>query len=388
VSSGSPVKSLQSLCEDFKQDIVDGPFGSELKRTDYLKHGIPVLKIQNIKPFAIERKKMDFVSPAKFRELRRHSYRRGDIVMTKLGSPLGVSAIVEDSDEGVIVADLVRIRAQRINTKYLCYHLNSQLTSDFINAMQKGTTRPRVTLSVVRELPIVVPSPSEQHRIVGILDEAFERIATAKAKAEQNLQNARALFESHLHSVFNQHGSGWVETRLDKISTNLDSKRVPITKNVRSRGEYPYYGASGIVDYVADYIFDGDALLVSEDGANLLARSTPIAFSVSGKYWVNNHAHILKFDQMATQRFVEFYLESIKLDDYITGAAQPKLNQTALNSIPIPIPTSVEVQARIVRNIESLYEITRRLAALYEQKLAALEMLKQSLLHQAFAGAL
>ena len=136
-----------------------------------------------------------------------------------------------------------------------------------------------------------------------------------------------------------------------RISTNLDSKRIPITKSDRKTGEYPYYGASGIVDYVADYIFDGDTLLVSEDGANLLMRSTPIAFSVSGKYWVNNHAHILKFENMATQRFVEFDLESIKLDEYITGAAQPKLNQKALNSIPIPIPKSVEAQAKVVEEV-------------------------------------
>ena len=172
------------------------------------------------------------------------------------------------------------------------------------------------------------------------------------------------------------------------ISTNLDSKRVPVTKNVRTSGEYPYYGASGIVDYVGDYIFEGGNLLVSEDGANLLARSTPIAFSVSGKYWVNNHAHILHFENMATQRFAEFYLESIKLDEYITGAAQPKLNQKALNSIPIPIPKSVEVQAKIVESVLSLQEETQRLARLYSRKLAELEALKKSLLHQSFTGAL
>ena len=229
-------------------------------------------------------------------------------------------------------------------------------------------------------------SLAEQQRIVGLLDEAFVGIATAKANAEKNLQNARALFESHLQSIFTQSGPGWVKTTLDKISTNLDSKRVPITKNVRTSGEYPYYGASGIVDYVADYIFEGDNLLVSEDGANLLARSTPIAFSVSGKYWVNNHAHILHFENMATQRFAEFYLESIKLDDYITGAAQPKLNQKALNSIPIPIPECVETQAKIVARVESLHEETQGLAHLYERKLAALDALKKSLLHQAFTG--
>jgi type I restriction enzyme S subunit len=148
---------------------------------------------------------------------------------------------------------------------------------------------------------------------------------------------------------------GWEIKTLDQISVNLDSRRIPITKAVRTSGEYPYYGASGIVDYVADYIFNEDTLLISEDGANLLARSTPIAFPASGKYWVNNHAHILKFENMTTQRFVELFLESIPLDDYITGAAQPKLNQKALNSIPIPVPLLPE-QRRIVGILDEAFE--------------------------------
>ena len=268
------------------------------------------------------------------------------------------------------------------------YHLLDSKMDVLLSMVSRGATVHRLMTDEIRMLDFVLPPLAEQQRIVGLLDEAFAGLATAKANAEKNLQNARALFQSHLQSAFTQRSKGWVETTLDKISTNRDSKRVPITKNVQSSGEYPYYGASGIVDYVAEYIFDGDTLLVSEDGANLLARSTPIAFSVSGKYWVNNHAHILKFENMATQRFAEFYLESIKLDEYITGAAQPKLNQKALNSIPIPIPKSVETQAKIVESVESLQEETQRLASLYERKLAALEALKKSLLHQAFTGEL
>ena len=276
----------------------------------------------------------------------------------------------------------------KVDPDYLYHALSSDLVFDQFDRLAAGSTVRNLNIGLAKSVEIPYPPLAEQQRIVGLLDEAFEGLATAKANAEKNLQNARALFESHLQSVFTQRGPGWMDTTLDKISTNLDSKRVPITKNVRSSGEYPYYGASGIVDYVAEYIFDGDTLLVSEDGANLLARSTPIAFSVSGKYWVNNHAHILKFENMATQRFVEFYLESIKLDEYITGAAQPKLNQKALNSIPIPIPKSVETQAKIVESVESLHDETQRLARLYEQKLAALEALKKSLLHQAFTGQL
>jgi type I restriction enzyme S subunit len=273
-----------------------------------------------------------------------------------------------------------------IHYKFLYYYLYSIV--EHLDSLGTGATFRELSGGKLKEVNVPVPPPPEQQRIVALLDEAFAGLATAKANAERNLQNARAIFESHLQSVFSQRGEGWVEATLDKISTNLDSRRVPITKNVRSSGEYPYYGASGIVDYVAGYIFEGDNLLVSEDGANLLARSTPIAFSVTGRYWVNNHAHILHFESMATQRFVEFYLESIKLDEFITGAAQPKLNQRALNAIPIPIPELVEEQAKIVSGVESLQEETQRLSRLYERKLAALEELKKSLLHQAFNGEL
>ncbi len=136
-------------------------------------------------------------------------------------------------------------------------------------------------------------------------------------------------------------------TTVAEIAVNLDSKRKPVTKSARESGGYPYYGASGIVDYVDDYIFDGDYLLVSEDGANLLARSTPIAFSVSGKAWVNNHAHVLSFSSYAERRFAEIYLNSIDLSPFVSGGAQPKLNQANLNRIPIPWPSRVE-QERFV----------------------------------------
>jgi len=273
-----------------------------------------------------------------------------------------------------------------LSREFLLYWLLSGETMERINATCSGARMPRADMNEVLEFEIQLPPLPEQRRIVGVLDEALAGIAAAKAHAERNRQNARALFESHLHAVFSHPGHGWTETTVDRLSTNLDSQRIPITKSDRKSGEYPYYGASGIVDYVADYIFDGDVLLVSEDGANLLMRSSPIAFSVSGKFWVNNHAHILKFAHMATQRFVEFYLESIKLDEFLTGAAQPKLNQKALNSIPIPIPKSVETQASIVRQLDALAAETRRLEGLYERKAAALDELKQSLLHQAFSG--
>lgn len=148
---------------------------------------------------------------------------------------------------------------------------------------------------------------------------------------------------------------------MSEVAENLDSLRKPITSGLRKAGSIPYYGASGIVDYVKDYIFDGDFLLVSEDGANLLARKTPIAFSISGKTWVNNHAHVLKFDTYAERRYIEYYLNSIDLSPYISGAAQPKLNKKNLNNIRVPNP-SLEDKERIVSVLDKFDTLTNSIS--------------------------
>ena len=145
--------------------------------------------------------------------------------------------------------------------------------------------------------------------------------------------------------------------------------RKPITSGLRDAGNIPYYGASGIVDYVKDYIFDGDFLLVSEDGANLLARNTPIAFSISGKSWVNNHVHVLKFDTYVERKYVEHYLNSIDLAPYISGAAQPKLNKKSLESINIPNPV-YEEKSRIVTVLDTFDALTNSISEGLPRELA------------------
>jgi type I restriction enzyme S subunit len=272
-------------------------------------------------------------------------------------------------------------------TEFLYYLLSSPFVFNQFNELAAGSTVRNLNIALVSSVTVPIPSLPEQLRIVRLLDEAFASISTAKANAEQNLKNARELFESYLQSVFASKDEGWEIKTLNQISENLDSKRIPITQNVRSKGSVPYYGASGIVDYVKDYLFDEDLLLVSEDGANLLARTYPIAFSITGKSWVNNHAHILKFRHMASQTYVEYYLNSIKLDDYVSGMAQPKLNQKMLNSIEIPFPPLPEQQT-IIKKLNSLSIEIKRLQAIYQQKLNDLEEFKKSILHKAFNGEL
>jgi type I restriction enzyme, S subunit len=171
----------------------------------------------------------------------------------------------------------------------------------------------------------------------------------------------------------------WEEKPLKKLAKNLDNKRIPITSSNRSQGDIPYYGASGIVDFVNDYIFDEELLCISEDGANLVARTYPIAFSISEKAWVNNHAHVLKFQNKYTQIIVENYLNSIKLDDFLTGMAQPKLNKAMLDIIPIPISSSADEQQKIADCLSSIDNLitasTKKVEALKEHKKGLMQQL-------------
>lgn len=269
--------------------------------------------------------------------------------------------------------------------EYLYYFLKFNV--QLLISLGGGATFNELSTKALASVEIPLPPLSEQKRLVAILDEAFEGIDRAKANVERNIANAQELFESYLNSILWEIREKATEHKLGDVCENLDSQRIPISKKDRVSGEIPYYGASGAVDWVKDSLFDEDLLLVSEDGANLLARSHPIAFSISGKSWVNNHAHVLRFDSLHSQKFVEYYLNSISLEPYVRGMAQPKINQKALNSIPVPYP-SQEEQERVVNLLDEAYDNTGRLIKLYYKKLSNLEELRSSLLQKAFQGEL
>ena len=146
------------------------------------------------------------------------------------------------------------------------------------------------------------------------------------------------------------------ENFLEDLAEILNHKRVPLSAMERSkkRGAFPYYGASGIIDYVDDYIFDGDHVLISEDGENLKSRQTPIAFIAKGKFWVNNHAHIIKGKKKYLNNLIVYYFQNLDLNPYLTGAVQPKLNKATLTSIPIYLPKHEDEQKRIAETLSSL----------------------------------
>ena len=150
----------------------------------------------------------------------------------------------------------------------------------------------------------------------------------------------------------------WAWTRFGTVMINRDAERIPLSVNEREKLQkiYDYYGASGVIDKVDRYLFSKPLLLIGEDGANLLTRSKPIAFIARGQYWVNNHAHVLDSSVGLLLEYVAAYINAINLAPYVTGTAQPKMNQEKMNSILIPIPPTGE-QLRIVQKIDEIFPV-------------------------------
>ena len=164
------------------------------------------------------------------------------------------------------------------------------------------------------------------------------------------------------------------EYRLDELCEILDSKRVPLSAMQRAKrqGPYPYYGAQSIIDYVDDYLLDGEYLLVAEDGANLVTRTQDIANFVSGKIWVNNHAHILGYNGKCPLQLLGFILNHLNISPYVTGCAQPKLNQDNLRRITIKLPENVDEVSSILSSLDSKIECNRKICANLEAQAQAL----------------
>lgn len=179
---------------------------------------------------------------------------------------------------------------------------------------------------------------------------------------------------------------GWVYVRFGEVTFNRDAERVPLSVEERSgrRGQYDYYGASGVIDSIDDYLFDKPLLLIGEDGANLINRSTPIAFMARGKYWVNNHAHVIDGLSEVLLLYICLHINAINLERYVTGTAQPKMNQAKMNSIVLALPP-MEEQRRIITKVDELMALCDALKARLAEAQATQIRLADAIVEQAVA---
>ena len=237
----------------------------------------------------------------------------------------------------------------------------------------------------------------EQRPEEGTAQELYEQIQAEKQRLikEGKIKKEKGTYgEFKDEEIMFEIPKTWKWVHFGELMINRDAERIPLSVSERNKLNkvYDYYGASGVIDKVDRYLFDKTLLLVGEDGANLLARSTPIAYLATGKYWVNNHAHVLDcVEGKLSLEYIMYFINAISLAKYVTGTAQPKMNQEKMNSIPVALPPLAE-QKRIVAKIEELLPLVDR----YEQAWTKLENfnrrfpedMKKSILQQAIQGKL
>lgn len=284
---------------------------------------------------------------------------------------------------------------------FLFQYLSPQYREFLSSKTIRGATVDRISIKDFPSFPIAVPPLPEQQRIVALLDEAFAGLATAKANAEQNLRNARAIFESHLQAVFSQRGEGWVETRLEEVcvlqngfafkSSTFKPCGVPILRisniqdgRIDAANRIVFFDPNDYRENLDRYrIVKGD-LLIAMSGAT----TGKLGFNTEDKvYYLNQRVGKFEPTERLDKRFLYHFL-STKVEENLgisAGTAQPNLSTEQIKGFVLPLP-SIEEQQRIVDGLETLSTETQHLTRLYERKLAALEELKKALLHQAFNG--
>ena len=268
------------------------------------------------------------------------------------------------------------------NVSYLYYWFkgNKKVLENYSN----NAVVPILNNRTLETVKIPLPQLDQQKKIAAILDAADAYRQKTKALIDKYDELTQSLFlDMFGDPVTNP--KGWEPSKLGLVVENKDSKRKPVKSSDRENmdGDYPYYGASGIIDYVNWFTHEGDNLLIGEDGANLLARSKPIAFIAKGQYWVNNHAHVLGFNGKALLVFIEFFINLIDLSNYVTGSAQPKLNRKNMDQIKIFCPP-IELQKQFAERVQAIK--TQKAQA--QASLAQAEDLFNSLLQRAFKGEL
>lgn len=307
-------------------------------------------------------------------EIEKFQLKAGQVIITKDSEgwdDIGIPALISEDMPDVVCGYHLSVfePTEELDGAYLAWLCRADPLNDQFKLGANGVTRYGLGQYPMKNAFVAVPPLDAQRRIARYLDEKTARIdgliKKKRALLDRLAEKRQALITRAVTKGLNPDAptkpSGidwlgdipahWEVMNLRYAVRNLNHRRVPIAAEVRKSIErtYPYYGASGIIDYVDEYIFDFPTVLVAEDGANLLSRSTPLAFIAEGKYWVNNHAHILMPERL-THWYCSSVLALYPLDPYISGSAQPKLTRENLGSLPIWVPP-LEEQASIKNEV-------------------------------------
>ena len=330
-------------------------------------------------------------------------FKKDDILFGKLRPYL--AKVYKAEFAGQAVGDIYVFRGNEgQNPKYLKYLLLSYPFISVVDGSTYGAKMPRANWDFISHLVLPCPPKTEQKNIAAYLDHKVGQIDVAIAEKEQMLEDLKS-YRSAIVSEAVTKGldknvemkdSGiewcgyipihWQVLKIGYIFQNLDYLRQPISSENRERNnpQYEYYGASGVIDKIDSYNVNDKVLLIGEDGANLVSRTLPLIYKAEGKFWVNNHAHILKpissdYDYMA------FLLETADYTNYITGSAQPKLSQEKLSSVKLPVPP-IEEQKLIAKKLICIVPLIDRSLIEIEKIIKDLKSYKSALITEAVTG--
>ncbi|MDM6301639.1 restriction endonuclease subunit S [Staphylococcus aureus] len=347
----------------------------------YTNEGIKFLSVENIKTLNSSK----YISEEAFEKEFKIRPEFGDILMTRIGD-IGTPNIVSSNEKFAYYVSLALLKTKNLNSYFL---KNLILSSSIQNELWRKTLHvafpKKINKNEIGKIKINYPKKQEQQKI----GQFFSKLDRQIELEEQKLELLQQQKKGYMQKIFSQelrfkdeNGNDypeWEERRFADIFKFHNKLRKPIKENLRVKGSYPYYGATGIIDYVDDFIFDGNYLLIGEDGANIITRSAPLVYLVNGKFWVNNHAHILS-PLNGNIQYLYQVAELVNYEKYNTGTAQPKLNIQNLKIISVVISTNLEEQQKIGSFLSKL----DRQIDLEEQKLELLQQRKKALLKLMF----
>lgn len=331
--------------------------GPGLRKWQWTDSGMKVINVTNILgdgqiDTANTRR---FISMEEFTKTYSHfSVDDGDIVIASSGNTYGKTGRISAKDLPLMMnTSVIRFHsgnAQLLNDDFLYAFLRSEIFRNQVESFVTGSAQPNFGPSHLKQMVMPLPPLGTQRRIAGIL--------TAYDELIENNQQRICILEDMAHSLYREwfvhfrypgHESvplvdsplgkiplGWEVKKLNEIAENFDRLRKPLSKMQRSgiQGEYPYYGAAKVFDYINDYIFDGEYLLMAEDGSVITTKRAPVLQLANEKFWPNNHTHVLRGKHPYSTHFLYLGLSGVDISPYITGAAQPKITQENMNRIP------------------------------------------------------
>jgi type I restriction enzyme S subunit len=324
---------------------VDLLTGFPFKSAEYTEDvtGIPLVRGDNVVQGMFRWDDVKRWSREKVEILSDYFLNKNDVVLAMdrpwIEAGLKYACVSEHDIPCLLVQRVSRLRAKTtLDQKFLRYVIGSPEFTNYILGTQTGTAVPHISSNQIKGYQFLLPPIPEQRAIAGILGALDDKIEVNRRMNVTLESMARAVFRQWF--VESEEVGNWEVGRLGDVIKNFDSKRVPVANRERAQkqGKYPYYGAATIMDYVDDYLFDGIYVLMGEDGSVVDKENHPVLQYVWGKFWANNHAHVLQGTNGICNEHLYLFLKDVNILPYITGAVQPKINQANMNSIPFVLP--------------------------------------------------